>query len=174
MSLQVGLNNNFIPQNSGYASGAAGQAAMPPAGKNSAGQGQTIDSIRNDKLMKKIGAVECQTCRNRKYVDGSDDAGVSFKAPAHVSPESSMAAVASHEQEHVSREGAKAQADGREIVSQSVRIYTDVCPECGRVYASGGKTTTTTRADKKNTDYFMENMRKSMGMHFGKYIDKRL
>ncbi len=174
MSLRVGFDNNLIPQNSGYASGASGQAAMPPDGKKSVEQGQTIDSIRNDKLMKKIGAVECQTCRNRKYVDGSNDAGVSFKTPAHVSPENSMAAVASHEQEHVSREGAKARAEGREVVSQSVRVYTDVCPECGRVYASGGKTVTTTKADKKNTDYFMENMRKSMGIHFGKYIDKRL
>lgn len=174
MSLQISFDNNFIPQNSGFASGASGQAAMPPDGKKSVGQGQTIDNIRNDKLMKKIGAVECMTCRNRKYVDGSDDAGVSFKTPAHVSPESSMAAVASHEQEHVSREGAKARSEGREIVSQSVRISMDVCPECGRVYASGGKTTTTTKADKKNTDYFMENMRKSMGSHFGKYIDKRL
>jgi len=174
MSLQISFDNNFIPQNSGYASGASGQAAMPPDGKKSAGQRQTIDSIRNDKLMKKIGAVECQTCKNRKYVDGSDDAGVFFKTPAHVSPESSMAAVASHEQEHVSREGAKARSEGREIVSQSVRIFMDVCPECGRVYASGGKTTTTTKADKKKTDYFMDNMRKSMGSHFGKYIDKRL
>jgi len=168
MSLQISFDNNFIPQNSGYASGASGQAAMPPDGKKSAGQRQTIDSIRNDKLMKKIGAVECQTCKNRKYVDGSDDAGVSFKTPAHVSPESSMAAVASHEQEHVSREGAKARSEGREIVSQSVRIFMDVCPECGRVYASGGKTTTTTKADKKKTDYFMDNMRKSMGSHFAR------
>ena len=66
MSLRVGFDNNLIPQNSGYASGASGQAAMPPDGKKSVEQGQTIDSIRNDKLMKKIGAVECQTCRNRK------------------------------------------------------------------------------------------------------------
>ena len=28
---------------------------------------------------------ECQTCKNRKYVDGSDEANVSFKSAAHVS-----------------------------------------------------------------------------------------
>lgn len=28
---------------------------------------------------------ECQTCKNRKYVDGSDEANVSFKSVAHVS-----------------------------------------------------------------------------------------
>ena len=29
--------------------------------------------------------TECQTCKNRKYVDGSDEANVSFKSAAHVS-----------------------------------------------------------------------------------------
>lgn len=29
---------------------------------------------------------DCQTCKNRKYVDGSDEANVSFKSAAHVSP----------------------------------------------------------------------------------------
>ena len=28
---------------------------------------------------------DCQTCKNRKYVDGSDEANVSFKSAAHVS-----------------------------------------------------------------------------------------
>ena len=30
--------------------------------------------------------VECQTCKNRKYVDGSDDPNVSFKTPGHIDP----------------------------------------------------------------------------------------
>ena len=28
---------------------------------------------------------DCQICKNRKYVDGSDEANVSFKSAAHVS-----------------------------------------------------------------------------------------
>jgi len=166
MSLQVGFDNNYTPLNNRYGSGASGQIALPSE--------QTTGSIQNEKQMKKIGAIECQTCKNRKYVDGSDDAGVSFKTPTHVSPENSRAAVTSHEQEHVSGEGAKARAEGRKVVSQSVQIFTDVCPECGKVYTSGGKTTTTTKADNKNTDYFMDNMKKSIGSHFGKYIDIKL
>jgi len=173
MSLQVSLDNNYISQNIRNGTGTAGQVVLPSVCENSVEQGQAVDNLRNDKLMKKIGAIECMTCKNRKYVDGSSDAGVSFKTPTHVSPESSRAAVISHEHEHVSRGKAKAQSEGRKIVSQSVRIYTDVCPECGRVYTSGGKTTTTTKADNKNTDYFMENMRKSMVRHFGKYFDKK-
>ena len=44
------------------------------------------------------------------------------------------------------REQAKAQREGREVVSQSVSLHTAICPECGKVYVSGGTTRTTTRA----------------------------
>ena len=38
---------------------------------------------------------ECETCKNRKYQDGSDE-NVSFKAAAHISPEASGARVRGH------------------------------------------------------------------------------
>lgn len=172
MSLQIGLNNyGNINQYSGYVGGAA---AVAPAGNTSVnGQAPGAVNMQDDKLMKRIGAVECKTCQSRKYVDGSNDAGVSFKTPTHVSAAGSGSAVMAHEQQHVSRNKAKAQMQDREIVAQSVRIYTDVCPECGRVYTSGGKTTTVSKADNNNNDYFMENMRKSMGKYFGKYFDAK-
>lgn len=87
---------------------------------------------------------KCQTCEQRKYKDGSNDMGVSFKTPTRVSPESAAAAVRGHEQQHVSREQAKAARENRRVVSQSVTLQTSVCPECGRVYISGGTTRTTT------------------------------
>lgn len=90
---------------------------------------------------------ECQTCERRKYQDGSDDPGVSFKTPTNLSPEQAAAAVRGHEQEHVVREQAKAAREDRRVVSQSVTLHTDICPECGRVYVSGGVTRTTTAAD---------------------------
>jgi hypothetical protein len=85
---------------------------------------------------------ECQTCKSRKYVDVSDDPSVSFQSPTHISPGQSAAAVSSHEGEHVANEQAKAERDGREIVSQSVTLKTSICPECKRVYVSGGVTYT--------------------------------
>lgn len=91
----------------------------------------------------------CQTCKNRKYQDGSNDPGVSFKTPTHISPEQSGAAVRAHENEHVNREQAKAEQEGREVVTQSVQIHTSVCPDCGKPYVSGGTTTTTTREKEK-------------------------
>ena len=71
-----------------------------------------------------------------------------LKRQPDIAPEAAASAVRSHEQEHVSREQSKAQQEGREVVSQSVTIHTAICPECGRVYVSGGTTRTTTRQEK--------------------------
>jgi len=95
---------------------------------------------------------ECQTCKNRKYQDGSTDGGVSYQAPTHISPGAAPSAVASHEREHVAREQAKAEREDRRIVSQTVTLETAICPECGRVYVSGGVTRTLTASDNKGEE----------------------
>lgn len=84
---------------------------------------------------------ECQTCKKRKYQDGSDEM-VSFKSPRHISPENAAAAVRAHEQEHVSNAYKKAAAKDGKVISASVSIHTGVCPECGRTYVTGGTTRT--------------------------------
>lgn len=86
-------------------------------------------------------STECQTCKNRKYKDGSDEM-VSFKSPTHISPESAGAAVRSHEQEHVSNAYSKAATSNAKVVSATVSIHMAICPECGRSYVSGGTTNT--------------------------------
>jgi hypothetical protein len=43
----------------------------------------------------------------------------------------------------------KAMQEGRKVLFQSVQIHTSICPECGRVYVSGGKTTTVTADQPK-------------------------
>ena len=93
---------------------------------------------------------ECQTCEQRKYQDGSDDMGVSFQTPTNVKPEQAAAAVRGHEMEHVVREQAKADREDREVVSQTVTMHTEICPECGKSYVSGGTTETVTRAKTDN------------------------
>lgn len=103
--------------------------------------------------MKSVGQIECLTCKERTYQDGSDDPGVSFKAPGHISPESSAAVVGAHEQEHVSRNQASARAEDKKVIAQSVRLFTAICPECGKSYVSGGETRTTT-ASKANGEQF--------------------
>jgi len=91
----------------------------------------------------------CQTCKNRKYVDESNDPSVSFQTPQNISPGQSAGAVMSHEREHVSNEQAKAERENRRVISQTVALSTSICPECGRVYVSGGVTRTVTASDKK-------------------------
>lgn len=94
---------------------------------------------------------ECQTCANRKYQDGSDDPGVSFKMATALTPDRAATAVRGHEMEHVVREQAKASREGREVISQSVTIKTAICPECGTVYTAGGTTQTVTKAKSPET-----------------------
>ncbi len=92
---------------------------------------------------------ECQTCEQRKYQDGSDDSGVSYQTPTHIAPEQAASAVMGHEMEHVVRERAAADREDRKVVSQSVTMHTAICPECGKVYVSGGTTRTVTASDSQ-------------------------
>ncbi len=91
--------------------------------------------------------AECQTCKSRKYQDESDDPGVSFQTPTNIKPEQAASAVRGHEYEHVVRERAQAAREDRKVVQQSVTLHTDICPECGEVYVSGGTTRTVTKAE---------------------------
>ena len=95
-------------------------------------------------------AGQCETCESRKYQDGSDDMGVSFQTPTNIKPEQAASAVRGHEMEHVYREQAKADREGRKVVSQNVTMHTEICPECGKSYVSGGTTRTVTKADTDN------------------------
>lgn len=89
----------------------------------------------------------CETCENRKYQDGSNDPGVSFKTASKITG-NAEGAVRAHEYEHVSRNQAKAEREGKEIVYQSVRIKHGTCPECGASYVSGGETVTVMRGKR--------------------------
>ena len=96
---------------------------------------------------------ECQTCKNRKYKDGSDEM-VSFKSATHIDPGAAGAAVRAHEGEHVSNAYKKAAQGNGKVLRASVAIHMSICPECGRSYVSGGVTNTVIKYDKdgnKNT-----------------------
>jgi len=116
--------------------------------------GKEADRSGNDTKVGAEGAQaaieegKCQTCEKRKYQDESDDMGVSFQTPTNISPEQVASAVRGHENEHVVREQAKAEREDRKVVSQSVTLHTDICPECGKVYISGGTTRTVTAKEQ--------------------------
>ncbi len=128
---------------------APGAAELPgqdgPKIAGLAGESEEARSSEKTKSAQEVAEeAECQTCKERKYQDGSDDPGVSFKSPAHIDPDMAGAMVRGHENEHVVRERAKADQEDRKVVSQSVTYHTAICPECGRVYVSGGTTRTVT------------------------------
>ena len=121
--------------------GIPGQMGMPgQAAPQSAKDSRPVPGQRD------LDSYECQTCKNRKYQDGSNDPGVSFKTPTRISPERAAFAIRSHEMEHVAHAKAKALEVDQEIVSQSVSYHTGICPECGRTYMAGGTTRTTFRS----------------------------
>jgi hypothetical protein len=106
-----------------------------------------VNEAENAAGTNKVGDGECQTCKNRKYQDESEDSGVSYQTPTKLGS-NVASAVMSHEQEHVSRNQIKAEEEGRRIVSQSVTLHTAICPECGKSYVSGGTTRTVTASDR--------------------------
>ena len=95
---------------------------------------------------------ECQTCKERKYQDGSNE-NVSYKAAAHISPNAAGSAIRAHEGEHVANAYNKAASGNGKVVSASVSIHTAICPECGRTYVSGGTTSTMIRYPNESNPY---------------------
>lgn len=96
--------------------------------------------------------AECETCKNRKYQDGSDEM-VSFKTAQHISPESAAARVRAHEQEHVSNAYTSASQKNGKVLRASVSIQTAICPECGRSYVAGGTTRTQIKYPNEQNPY---------------------
>lgn len=128
------------------------------------------ETDRKERMGIKDPSEECQTCKNRKYQDGSDEM-VSFKSAAHISPESAAARVRAHEQEHVSNAYKKAAMDNGKVISASVSIHTAVCPECGRTYISGGTTHTQIKYYNEDTPYQRELKSADRGKYVGMNAD---
>lgn len=120
---------------------------------------------------KKSSPAECETCKHRKYQDGSDEM-VSFKSAAHIDPESAASVVRGHEQEHVTNAYNKAEQNNGKVVQCSVQLHTAVCPECGRTYVSGGTTTTQIKYYNESNPY-QTNMKSSdaANKYRGAHID---
>ena len=101
---------------------------------------------------RKSSPAECETCKQRKYQDGSDEM-VSFKTAQHMSPSEAATRVRAHEQEHVSNAYDKAAQKGGKVLQASVAIHTAICPECGTTYVSGGLTTTKIKYSDESNPY---------------------
>lgn len=122
----------------------------PVTGVNRVNQTDKVEGKDQNPLTGKVKPSECQTCKNRKYQDGSDEGNVSFKSPGHISPAASYGKVMAHEQEHVANAISEGNQENKELVSVSVSLHMAVCPECGTSYVSGGTTNTTMATYSEN------------------------
>ncbi len=133
-------------------------------------EGADQDEIK--KAGRKSSPGECETCKNRKYQDGSDE-NVSYKAATHISPQAAASAVRAHEGEHVSNAYVKAAQKGGKVLSVGVSIHTAVCPECGRVYVSGGETSEAISVPKNGGNPYEKQKKAVHGMlNLGLHADE--
>lgn len=119
---------------------------------------------------RKSSPAECETCKNRKYQDGSDEM-VSFKSAAHISPEASASRVRAHEQEHVSNAYKKAAQGNGKVLAANVTLKTAICPECGRSYTAGGTTTTKISYSDESNPYQQNKKSADAAAFIGKNLD---
>ena len=131
-----------------YINGMSNNYTIPISNINRVTPVNTDNTVESSS--KVTGPIECKTCANRKYVDGSDENNVSFKTPGKISPSESFSKVRAHEYEHVSNARAKGNKPGAELVRATVTLKMGVCPECGRTYVEGGQTNTTIKYNESN------------------------
>ena len=172
-SASASSSANTAAASSNSASAAAGTQAADSASKASS-DGKTVVNPGQSEIKqpgRKSSPSECQTWKNRKYQDGSNESNVSFKSAQHIDPASAYSEVSAHEGEHVSNAYNKAREGNGEVVQASVAIHTAICPECGRTYVSGGTTTTQIKYPNESNPY--QQSRKSsdaanqlLGMNF--------
>ena len=172
-SASASSSANTAAASSNSASAAAGTQAADSASKASS-DGKTVVNPGQSEIKqpgRKSSPSECQTGKNRKYQDGSNESNVSFKSAQHIDPASAYSEVSAHEGEHVSNAYNKAREGNGEVVQASVAIHTAICPECGRTYVSGGTTTTQIKYPNESNPY--QQSRKSsdaanqlLGMNF--------
>lgn len=152
-----GISNSYDPYAYSANAGMSVRNSRADVNINTAGskavQSTGADDSHRVKSGYKSSPADCQTCRERKYQDGSNETDVSFKSPGHISPRASASAVMAHEQQHVSNAYQEAsEKDGR-VVSCGVSLRTAVCPECGTVYVSGGTTSTSISYPDESNPY---------------------
>ncbi|WP_029233534.1 hypothetical protein [Butyrivibrio sp. VCB2006] len=139
-------------------SGYGSYAGFSTAGSSAASEAKPILNP-NESATKAPGKLsspaECETCKNRKYQDGSDEM-VSFKSAQHIDPRAAAARVRGHEAEHVSNAYKDAAMNNGKVLQASVSLKTAVCPECGRTYICGGETATKIKYSNEDNPYQKE------------------
>ncbi len=140
---QMGKNSNISMMNNMNKTSYEDKLSFNPEIKNQV-ENKTAAGIEKKEINK---IDDCKTCSERRYIDDSNDGGVSFQSATKINPSQVASAVMGHEKEHYTREQTQAKLDGKEVVSNEIKLSKSICPECGKVYVSGGETTTVTKGE---------------------------
>ena len=140
----MGIGGIFGAYGAGYGMGYSGFGGASGVSGSGGTDGVILNPGESTKVNpgKRVSPAECQTCKERKYQDGSNESDVSFQTAQHIDPSAAGARVRAHEQEHVANAYEKQAKGEGKVLQASVQIKTAICPECGRTYVSGGLTTT--------------------------------
>lgn len=170
--LYGGMYNSGIYNSGMYNGGTAGAGASSGASADGESSGVIKNPGESTHVSpgRKSSPAECETCKERKYKDGSDEM-VSYKTPQHISPNAAASAVRGHEQEHVSNAYTDAAQNNGKVVSANVSIKTSICPECGRSYVSGGETTTQIKYYNEDNPYQKQLKAQDAGKYTGMNLD---
>jgi len=171
MALNIGTGYGYNPY-SAYAASSAYSASGALGADDKAGTGAVVNPGESTEVSpgRKSSPAECETCKNRKYQDGSDEM-VSFKTPQKVSPQAAASAVRGHEQEHVSNAYKKAAQNNGKVISANVQIKTEICPECGRSFVAGGTTSTQIKYYNEENPYQKELKAQDADKYKGMHLD---
>lgn len=164
MSSMISGNYNYMNPYAGGYSAQASNAEKAEKPVVNPGESTKVSPGR------KSSPAECETCKNRKYQDGSDEM-VSFKSAAHISPQASASRVRSHEQEHVSNAYSKAAKKGGKVIAANVSLKTAICPECGTSYVAGGTTATKIKYPNENHPYTRNRKAQDAASLIGRNLD---
>ena len=153
-------NNYSLTGNYGYGYSAGAVSSAQPEEK-----GVVLNPGKSDveKPGRKSSPAECETCKNRKYQDGSNEM-VSFKSASHISPQASSSRVRAHAYN-------KAAQNNGKVLCATVSLRTAVCPECGTVYTAGGTTTTKISYRDESNPYQQNKKSADATMLIGRNLD---
>lgn len=170
--MMIGNDSYFSPYAGSYGSTSAGY----DTGTRTSAASETGKPVQNPGESTKVrpgrksSPAECETCKNRKYQDGSDEM-VSFKSAAHISPEASTSRVRAHEQEHVNNAYTKAAQKGGKVLAANVTLKRAICPECGTSYVAGGTTATRIQYPNESNPYVKNKKSLDAASVKGNYLD---
>lgn len=170
MGMTIAGNFNYSnPYTAGYG---AGYMSGGRSGASSGSGSVILNPGESTRISpgRKSSPAECETCKNRKYQDGSDEM-VSFKSAAHISPQASASRVRAHEQEHVANAYSKAAKNNGRVLSATVSLKTAICPECGRSYTAGGTTSTKIKYADESNPYTQNQKKRDAAAFIGQNLD---